>query len=62
MANMLNQTAMNGATAGAGAGGLAIGATHIPLVWVAVAAGAAIGGAATGAVLATSGTTSPTTP
>jgi ferric-dicitrate binding protein FerR (iron transport regulator) len=64
MANMLNQTALNGAGAGAGAGagGLAVGATHIPWVFVGVASGAAVGAGVAGVVLANSGTTSPTTP
>jgi ferric-dicitrate binding protein FerR (iron transport regulator) len=60
MANMMSQTTVNGAAAGAG--GLAVGATHIPWTFVAVGLGAAVGAAVTGVVLTTGGTTSPTTP
>jgi ferric-dicitrate binding protein FerR (iron transport regulator) len=61
VASMLSQTNIVGAAA-AGAGGLAVGGTAIPWVWVGVGGGAILAGAVTGIVLATSGSTSPTTP
>jgi ferric-dicitrate binding protein FerR (iron transport regulator) len=61
MASMLSQTNIVGAAA-AGAGGLAVGGTAIPWVWVGVGGAAVLAGTVTGIVLATSGTTSPTTP
>jgi hypothetical protein len=61
VASMLSQTNIFGAAA-AGAGGLAVGGTAIPWVWVGVGGAAVLAGAVTGIVLATSGSTSPTTP
>jgi len=61
VASMLGQTNVVGA-ATAGAGGLAVGGTSIPWVWVGVGAAAALGGAVTGIVLATTGSTTPTIP
>ncbi len=61
VASMLSQTNIVGAAA-AGAGGLAVGGTSIPWVWVGIGGAAVLAGAVTGIVLATSGTTTPTAP
>ncbi len=67
MADMLSQTAINGAEAagagaGAGAGGLILAGANIPWVWVGVGLGAATAGIVTGIVLSSPGTPSPASP